>query len=88
MLSVLILDSESRKLLGEKIKYHIKNYLVPARAQASINQYMSILKLLSTERKEHLIPEFKSYISALDVLRNENSREVFPELERIWSDDR
>jgi len=88
MLSVLILDSESRKLLGEKIKYHIKNYLVPAKAQASINQYMSILKLLSTERKEHLIPEFKSYMSALDVLRNENSREVFPELERIWSDDR
>jgi hypothetical protein len=26
-------------------------------------------------------------MSALDVLRNENSREVFPELERIWSDD-
>lgn len=87
MLSVLILDSQSRKLLGEKIKYHIQNYLVPAKAQESIKQYMSVLKLLSTERKEHLIPSFNAYMSALDVLRNENSREVFPELERIWSDD-
>jgi MoaA/NifB/PqqE/SkfB family radical SAM enzyme len=86
-LSVLILDSESRKLLGEKIKYHIQNYLVPAKAQHSINQYMSVLKLLSTEKKEHLIPPFKSYMSSLDVIRNENSLEVFPELERILSND-
>jgi len=86
-MSILILDSESRKLLGEKIKYHIQNYLVPAKANNSIKQYMSILKLLSTERKEHLIPNFKSYMSALDIIRNENSLEVFPELERIMKND-
>jgi hypothetical protein len=80
-LSVTVLDSESRKLLGEKIQYHIKNYLVPAKAHNSIKQYMSILKLLSTEKKEHLLPVFKSYISTLDIIRNENSLEVFPELE-------
>jgi len=87
ILSVLILDSESRKLLGEKIKYHIQNYLVPAKAHKSIKQYMSILKLLSTEKKDYLIPSFKSYMSALDVIRNENCLEVFPELERILSND-
>lgn len=82
-LSVTVLDAESRKLLGEKIQYHIKNYLVPAKAHNSIKQYMSILKLLSTEKKEHLLPVFRSYISTLDIIRNENSLEVFPELERI-----
>jgi MoaA/NifB/PqqE/SkfB family radical SAM enzyme len=86
-MSILILDSESRKLLGEKIKDHIQNYLVPAKAQQSIKQYMSILKLLSTEKKEHLIPMFKSYMSALDIIRNENSLEVFPELEGILKND-
>jgi hypothetical protein len=86
-LSVLILDMESRKLLGEKIKYHIKNYLVPAKAQRSIKEYMSILKLLSTEKKEHLLPMFRSYMSGLDTIRNENSLEVFPELERILNND-
>jgi MoaA/NifB/PqqE/SkfB family radical SAM enzyme len=86
-LSVLILDAESRKLLGEKIKYHIQNYLVPAKAQRSIKQYMSILKLLSTEKKEHLLPMFRSYMSSLDIIRNENSLEVFPELERILNND-
>lgn len=84
-LSVLILDQESRKLLGEKIKYHIKNYLVPAKVyHKSIKEYMSILKLLSTEKKEHLLPMFRSYMSALDVMRNENSLEVFPELKRTF----
>lgn len=87
ILSVLILDSESRKLLGAKIKYHIQNYLIPAKAQKSIQEYMSILKLLSTEKKDHLIPMFKSYMSALDIIRNENSLEVFPELERILKND-
>jgi len=86
-MSILILDSESRKLLGEKIKYHIQNYLVPAKANNSIKQYMSILKLLTTEKKEHLIPSFKNYMSALDIIRNENSIEVFPELERILRND-
>lgn len=86
-LSVLILDSESRKILGEKIKYHIENYLIPSKSQESIKQYISILKLLSTEKKEHLIPSFKSYMSALDIMRNENSLEVFPELQRVLNND-
>lgn len=86
-MSVLILDSKSRKLLGEKIKYHIENYLVPAKAQESIKQYISILKLLSTDKKDNLIPHFKAYMSALDSIRNENSLEVFPELERVLGND-
>ena len=86
-MSVLILDSESRKLLAQKIKYHIENYLAPAKANESIKQYISVLKLLSGDKREHLVPYFKSYMSALDSIRNENSLEVFPELERILRDD-
>ena len=73
--------------MGEKIKYHIQNYLVPAKAEKSIKQYMSVLKLLSTDKNDHYIPTFKSYISTLDIMRNENSLEVFPELERILRND-
>jgi MoaA/NifB/PqqE/SkfB family radical SAM enzyme len=86
-MSVLILDPESRKLLGQKIKHHIENYLAPAKANESIKQYISVLKLLSTDRREHLIPYFKSYMSGLDYIRNENCLEVFPELERILGND-
>lgn len=82
-LSITLLDSESRKILGDQIKYHIKNYLVPAKANKSIGQYMSVLKLLSADKNEHLLPTFKNYMSSLDIIRNENSLEVFPELERI-----
>jgi hypothetical protein len=74
-------------LLGQKIKYHIENYLVPAKATESIKQYISVLKLLSTDKREHLVPYFKSYMSALDSIRNENSLEIFPELEGILGDD-
>ena len=86
-MSVLILDTESRRLLAQKIKYHIENYLVPAKAKESIKQYISVLKLLSGEERGHLVPYYKSYMSALDYIRNENSSEVFPELEGIWNDD-
>lgn len=86
-MSVLILDTESRRVLAQKIKYHIENYLVPAKAKESIKQYISVLKLLSGEERGHLVPYYKSYMSALDYIRNENSSEVFPELEGIWNDD-
>ena len=86
-MSVLILDLESRRLLAQKIKYHIENYLVPAKAKESIKQYISVLKLLSGEERNDLVPYFKSYMSALDCIRNENSLEVFPELEGILSND-
>ena len=86
-LSITLLDSEARKVLGEQIKYHIKNYLVPAKANKSINQYMSVLKLLSADKNEHLIPTFRKYMQGLDIIRNENSLEVFPELKRFLTDD-
>ena len=86
-MSVLIHDTDSRRLLAQKIKYHIENYLVPAKANESIKQYISVLKLLSEEKRDHLVPYFKSYMSALDCIRNENSLEVFPELKGILSND-
>jgi hypothetical protein len=42
---------------------------------------------LSTDKNDHYIPTFKSYISTLDIIRNENSLDIFPELERILRDD-
>jgi hypothetical protein len=74
-------------LLAQKIKYHIENYLAPAKAKESIKQYKAVLNLLSDDKRDHLVPYFKSYMSALDVIRNENSLEVFPELEGILSND-
>ena len=82
-LSVCILDSETRQELGAKIKSHVKDFLVPAKAEDSINQYISILKLLASEKRTDLIPNFKAYMKALDALRGEDTLKTFPELKRV-----
>ena len=86
ILSVCILDSKYKKNLAEKIKYHITKYLKPAKAKESIKIYTSILKMLGLEDKSHLVPHFKKYMNELDILRNENYLEVFPELKEIFGD--
>tara|TARA_B100000676_G_scaffold311877_1_gene383518 strand:+ start:673 stop:1977 length:1305 start_codon:yes stop_codon:yes gene_type:complete len=82
-LSVCILDSKTRKELGQKIKEHIKETLVPANAKDSINGYISVLKLLASEKRSDLIPNFKAYMNALDALRGEDTLKTFPELKRV-----
>lgn len=82
-LSVCIFDPETRKELGNKIKDHVKEVLVPAKAKGSIDGYISVLKLLASEKSTNLIPNFKSYMKALDALRGEDTLKTFPELKRI-----
>tara|TARA_B100001939_G_scaffold175991_1_gene151552 strand:- start:3003 stop:4307 length:1305 start_codon:yes stop_codon:yes gene_type:complete len=82
-LSVCILDSETRKELGDKIKTHVKEFLIPTKSEDSINQYISVLKLLASEKRTDLIPNFKAYMKALDALRGEDTLKTFPELKRV-----
>jgi MoaA/NifB/PqqE/SkfB family radical SAM enzyme len=86
ILSVSILDFESKKKLREKIKHHILTYLQPLKAKRSIYKYMVILKLLSTDQKDHLIPYFHKYMTELDTIRNENYLEIFPEFIEIFEE--
>jgi MoaA/NifB/PqqE/SkfB family radical SAM enzyme len=81
-LSISILDIETKKILVQKIYDQIKNLLIPNNATISISGYKGILKLLKSQN-QHLIPKFKSYILALDIMRNENTLKTFPELKRI-----
>jgi hypothetical protein len=32
----------------------------------------------------NLIPTFKKYMNSLDIIRNENSIKIFPELLELW----
>jgi hypothetical protein len=41
------------------------------------------LKLLASEKRTDLIPNFKAYMKALDALRGEDTLKTFPELKRI-----
>lgn len=85
ILSIQILDKESKELLIKKINDHIENFLIPSGSQRSLSDYRGVINYLNLEDKSHLIPLFKKYCSALDVLRNENTKETFPELKNIWN---
>jgi len=84
-LSLQILDKNTKKNLCNKIEDHITNFLVPNGSIRSINDYRSMSEYLNLEDKSHLIPEFIRYCTSLDIFRNENTKQTFPELENLWN---
>jgi len=85
ILSIQILDKESKELLIKKINDHIENFLIPSKSERSLSDYRGVINYINMEDKSHLIPLFKKYCSTLDFLRNENTKETFPELKNIWN---
>jgi hypothetical protein len=70
--------------LIEKIDEHINDFLIPNNSKTSIEQFEVMKNILRLDDDNtHLIPKFKKYINALDKIRNENTLELFPELEPI-----
>jgi len=84
ILSIQILDKESKKILIDKINEHIENFLIPLGSVRSLSDYRGMIQYLNLEDKSHLIPLFKKHCSLLDTLRNENTKETFPELKNLW----
>lgn len=85
LLSIQILDKETKKILCSSIENHIQDFLIPYGSVKSLNDYRSMIKHLNCDDKSNLIPEFINYCSSLDVIRGENTKETFPELENLWN---
>ena len=85
LLSIQILDKETKKLLSSAIEDHIENFLIPSGSVRSLNDYKSMIEYLNLEDKSNLIPEFINYCSLLDDIRDENTKETFPELKNLWN---
>lgn len=85
ILSIQILDKQTKELLRHRIVDHIENFLIPSGSTRSLNDYKSMIEYLNLEDKSNLIPQFINYCSSLDVLRNENTKETFPELKNLWN---
>jgi len=83
-LSIDIFPNEMKMKLIEKIDEHINDFLIPNNSKTSIEQFEVMKNILRLDDDNtYLIPKFKKYINALDKIRNENTLELFPELEPI-----
>lgn len=81
--SVNCLPSTVKKQLLDKISDHILNYLKPK--GANTDHFVSYSKLLLLESKTDQLEIFVKEIQRIDEIRNENTRDVFPEFEEsIW----
>jgi len=83
--SVDCLPSDAKRKLLSKISDHILNYLKPR--GADISHFVSYAKrLVVMESKTDELKDFVKEIQRVDEVRNENTRELFPEFEEsIWS---
>ena len=83
-LSVNCLPSKLKKQLLHNIRDHILNYLKPKGADTSY--FVSYAKLLTLKSTTDELETFVSEMQRIDKIRNENTRETFPEFEEsIWS---
>lgn len=85
LLSIQILDKETKEVLCSAIEDHIQNFLIPSGSIRSINDYKSMIKHLNLSDRSNLIPEFINYCSLIDDIRGENTKETFPELKNLWN---
>jgi MoaA/NifB/PqqE/SkfB family radical SAM enzyme len=90
-LSLKILPKTLKIKVSEKIKNHIKDFLIPnienktERSEQTLNDWISVLMYLKDENDySKLRSEFISYTNYLDLIRNENTKETFPELCELW----
>jgi len=84
-LSVLILPNSLKNQVCEKIDDHIKNFLIPNNAsKRQLKLWNSYKNFLLSEDNQHMIPNFLKYTEGLDKIRNENTKETFPELIELW----
>jgi MoaA/NifB/PqqE/SkfB family radical SAM enzyme len=83
-LSIDIFPLDVRNRIIEKIDDHINNFLIPNNSKTSVEQFKVMKNILSSlNDKTDLLPKFKRFIRAMDTIRNENTLELFPELECI-----
>jgi MoaA/NifB/PqqE/SkfB family radical SAM enzyme len=84
-LSVLILPDFLKHQVCKKVDDHIKYFLIPNNvSEKHLELWESFKKFIWSEDHQHLIPKFLKYTEGLDIIRNENTKETFPELSELW----
>jgi organic radical activating enzyme len=87
-LSARMLPEEDKKELRNQFM-EFKNWLWDNYTQDDVfwnsspygwQRWEGILKFVEAEDHSHLLPDFKEYVSNLDVIRGTNSKQLFPEL--------
>lgn len=83
-LSISIIPDDLRKEVCNKTVEHIKNFLIPNNSTTSIENFNSLINFVNNENKQYLLPKFLKYTDALDQIRNENTKLIFPEISMLW----
>jgi hypothetical protein len=84
-LSVQILPNLIKKQICDRVDKHIKDFLIPNNASKNhLELWESYKTFIFADDCQHLIPKFLKYTEALDKIRNENTKETFPELNELW----
>jgi radical SAM protein with 4Fe4S-binding SPASM domain len=83
-LSLWILPDNMKERLILKIDKHINEFLIPNNSILCKQKFENVKKFILMYNKSELIPIFKKYMNSLDIIRNENSIEIFPELSELW----
>ena len=83
-LSVQILPNLIKKQICDRVDKHIKDFLIPNNASKNhLELWESYKTFIFADDCQHLIPKFLKYTEALDKIRNENTKETFPELNEL-----
>lgn len=82
-MSVHCLPFEFKKKIIENIKDYIEFYLKPHGVTEVISQFVSYAKYLLIKSTTDQLKNFIDQIQYFDKIRNENTREIFPEFEEI-----
>ena len=84
-LSVLILTNSLKEQVRKKVDDHIENFLIPNKvSKTHLQLWNSYKEFISSEDHQYKIPQFLKYTEELDKIRNENTKETFPELIELW----
>ena len=87
--NIKMLPAETKKKV--MVKYHehlawLRTFSVENHVKLDfvINEFENCLTHMNSEDTSHLIPEFREMTAKLDGLRNEDTKEVFPELASLF----
>jgi MoaA/NifB/PqqE/SkfB family radical SAM enzyme len=83
-LSISILNDKLKEEVCSLTIDHIKNFIIPNNGKSTAKDFVSLIKILKSEDKQYLLPKFLKYNDAIDKIRNENTKLVFPELNSLW----
>jgi len=78
-----ILPQSVKDKITKEYEQHISKIEPLDKLGRATNGFKSAIKFINATDNTHLLPQFKKYIQLLDKRRNQNTLDVFPELEEV-----